>query len=38
MEKLRLEVTVIMAEKTMQKKELNRVTGLYTKLQRDNRE
>ena len=32
MEKVRLEVTVISAEKTMQKKELNRVNGLYTKL------
>lgn len=38
MEKLRLEVTVIMAEKTMQKKELNRVNGLYTKLGRNNKE
>ena len=38
MEKIRLEVTVISAEKTMQKKELNRVNTLYTKLQRDNKE
>ena len=37
-EKLRLEITVIVADKTMIKRELGRVNGLYTKLQRDNKE
>ena len=35
MEKIRLEVTVIMTEKTSIKKECARVTGLYYKQQRD---
>lgn len=35
MEKLRLEVTVMMTEKNSIKKELSRVNGLYSKLQRE---
>ena len=38
MEKVKLEVTVIMTEKGQIKKELNRVNRQYAKLQQDNKE
>ena len=38
MDKLNMEVTVIITEKLSLKKEYNRVEGLYTTLQRDNKE
>ena len=35
MEKMKLELTVVMTEKAAQKKELDRFVSLYDKLQRD---
>lgn len=38
MEKLKLEVTIVVTEKVALKKDLDRVDGLYHKIQKDFRE
>jgi hypothetical protein len=38
MEKLKLEVTIVVTEKVALKKDLDRVDGLYHKMQKDFRE